>query len=138
MLATFTLEDVLRTDYCEDYDDELITKLWARYVADGESATLIDLLNADGIPAEDRIWLVFSIGIITEEQEKRFRAALAFKVASINEKHTNNDAIVRDCAKIWLRSARGAEVDLDAARDAARDEMCAWMIEALKVIIKKF
>jgi len=122
-LKRFTLEDVLKTDYCNDYDSVIIEKLWARYVTT-DSPNALDLLRAAGIPASNRIRLLFSLELLPTEAVYRFRAALAYKVAPIYEKQTGGRAEVRDCARLWLRAARGDSSGLAAGLDAAWD--AAW------------
>ena len=116
-MKTFMLEDILKTDYCHPrYDVDIITRLWG----DRESATALDLLDATLIPVEDRLWLVFELGILEDRTVYAFRARLAFFDVDIYEKYYPADRRVRDCAEAWQKLADGDEdVDIAAAGDAA-------------------
>ena len=116
-MKTFMLEDILKTDYCHPrYDVDIITRL----LGDRESATVLDLLDATLIPVEDRLWLVFELGILEDRTVYAFRARLAFFDVDIYEKYYPADRRVRDCAEAWQKLADGDEdVDIAAAGDAA-------------------
>ena len=130
-MQTFTVEDILNTDYCSRYDEGAIRRLWGKR----ESATVIDILDSH-IPIEDRLWLVFELDILEQETVYHFRATLAFIAADIYEKYYPDDSRVRDCAEAWLKAANGEDVNLAAARAAAMDAAWANMLRHLRDIIE--
>ena len=134
-MKRFTVDDVLKLDYCSRYDPAAIRRLWGKR----ESATALDILDSH-IQVEDRLWLVFELDILNQDTTNHFRAALAFFAADIYEKYYPDDSRVRDCAVAWLETASGRVVDLASARAAARaaawDAAWADMVVWLRDIIE--
>ncbi len=104
-MKTITIDDVLKSGYCHDYDEARIRRLWGKR----ETATALDVLDSH-LPVADRVWLVLNTDLLTDEQLYTFRAALAHHAAGVYERYYLNDSSVRDCADAWQRLAEGEAV----------------------------
>ncbi|MBD3251322.1 hypothetical protein GF380_02575 [Candidatus Uhrbacteria bacterium] len=103
-MKTFTLDDVLECDMCNDYYPKLIKWLWSRYCGESNVATVFDILDSI-IPDIDKLYLVFSLRILSHNVMDRWRAAVLFKVAGMSSHETGN--LLRAYAKELVNYANG-------------------------------
>jgi hypothetical protein len=104
-MTTFTIEDILELDPCEEYTEERLKELWKGK----ESLALREILELT-IPIDDKNWVgprLVSIGIVIK---------WAHLCAYEAKKHATNAA---DAADAWY-AARYARYAARSAADAAR------------------
>jgi hypothetical protein len=142
-LPTITIDDVISLDPCQDGTDYRNRNVLLELSGGRECFDALDLLAADHIPAEDRLWLALRPELVHEhilhraacayasralarerraghKVDARSYAAIRAKLAWLRGKISNND-LRAACEAAW-RAARGAA--WLAAREAAR--VAAW------------
>jgi len=132
-----------------------------KYLPEGWKGTVIDILNIENCPAEDRIWMVTRKGLFYTDRELRLfacecaeralsrienpdpRSVEAIRVARL---YANGEATKDELAAAYAAAAAAYAVAYAAAADAAAaaaaytavaDAERKWQIERLKEIAKE-
>jgi hypothetical protein len=111
-MATFTITDIRSWKPC--YDP-------CRHLPEDWSGTVIDLLNIESIPVEDRLWIVLRQELIDAKTLRLFAVWCARQVQHLITNESNINAI-QVAERFALGNATASE--MAAARDAA--ENAAW------------
>ena len=139
-MKTYTLDEIRGLKPC--YDP-------TRHAAENWSGTLVDILRAEAVPAEDRVWVV--TGFLDDRTNRLFavwcaRNALSLidnpdprsiAACDIAERYANGVATNYELAAAWDAARVAARVAardaaLYAARDAAWDAQIQHLIEMIE------
>ena len=111
-MKTFTIDDIRSWNPCYEPN---------RYLPEGWSGTVIDVLKHDSIPPEDKLWVVCREELIDAKTLRLFAVWCARQVEHLMTDERSKKAI--DVAERFALG-KATEEELAAARDAARD--AAW------------
>ena len=125
-MKTYTLDDIRNLDPKPCYDPE-------RYAPEDWTGTLVDILRAEAVPAEDRIWVV--AGFLDDRTNRLFAVWCARNALSLIDNPDPRSIAACDIAERYANGV-ATNYELAAAKAAAGDAARAAQIQHLIEMIE--
>ena len=129
-MKTYTIDDIRNLDPKPCYDPE-------RYAPEDWTGTLVDILRAEAVPAEDRVWIV--TGFLDDRTNRLFAVWCARNALSLIDNPDPRSIAACDIAERYANGV-ATNYELAAARyaawyaagDAAWDAQIQHLIEMIE------